>query len=147
MAPIEAARLLALSGMCAVIWSALLGVLMLVPLQPWAAGRISVNMRQLGAAHLDWIMLGLYQGLCAGVVVLFALAPSAWIVIALMIGAWLNPVSYVFRAFGVNAFAFAGGGPQKLAAALGAISSALILSASAALAAQAALAAAQPQLS
>lgn len=101
---------------------------MLIPLQPWGRGAFrGVNFKQLLSAHLDWVMLGLMQGLAAGLVTVFAFAPSPIVVWALVLGGWLNPLPYLFRAFGVNAFSLSGSVTQRMAAALGAVSSMLII--------------------
>lgn len=109
-------------------FATLVGVAMLVPMQPWGRHLAKgLNFRQIGAAHLDWIMLGLMQGLAAGLILAFALTPASWVIWAMMLGGWLNPLAYVFRAFGIDAFAMAGGPLQRLAAGLGGFSSALIV--------------------
>lgn len=133
--PLSAARTLLWSGGAAIAWSSVLGFMMLVPMQPWArramppteSPRLKVSFKQVGAAHLDWIVLGLMLGLAAGFVVAFDLAPPALAVGALAAGAWLNPLPYVFRAFGVNAFVLGGPWYQVLAALLGLTSSLGIL--------------------
>lgn len=125
---VEFARLLVFSGSASLFFSSLIGVGMLVPMQPWGRKWAKgLNFRQLGAAHLDWIMLGLMQAMAAGLIVAFALAPAPWVVWAIIIGGWLNPLPYVFRAFGIDAFAMAGGPLQRFASGLGAVSSTLIL--------------------
>ncbi|WP_428264737.1 hypothetical protein [Haliangium sp.] len=124
----DAARLLLFSGGLAIFFSSLLGVAMLVPMQPWGQRLVAkAKLKPIGAAHLDWIVLALMQGLAAGVIVGFDLSVSPWAAWALVFGGWANPLPYVFRAFGVNAFAFAGPLHQRLAAALGGLSSAAIL--------------------
>ena len=124
----EAARLLVFSGSASLFFASLMGAAMLVPMQPWGRKYAKgLNFRQIGAAHLDWIMLGLMQALAAGLIVLFALAPASWVVWAVVVGGWLNPLPYVFRGFGIDAFALAGGPLQRFAASLGAFSSTLIL--------------------
>lgn len=128
MATIEAFRLLAFSGGFAIFMSCILGFAMLVPLQPWGRGIVrGVNFKQIGAAHLDWIMLGLMQGLAAAVIWVFFLEPSRLVVWAMICGSWINPLSYIFRAFGVDAFSFAGGSLQRMAAAVGGVSSIALL--------------------
>lgn len=103
---------------------------MLIPMQPWGRKWVKgLNFKQIGAAHLDWIMLGLMQGLAAGLIILFSIAPPAWSVWAMIIGGWLNPLAYVFRAFGVDAFSFAGKPLQRAAAALGGVTSVFIAAA------------------
>ena len=128
MQTLDATRLLVFSGAAAMLFSSLLGFAMLVPMQPWGAQLLKgVNLKQVGAAHLDWIMLGLMQGLAAGVVAAFALSPPDTAVWAMIAGGWMNPIPYIFRAFGVNAFAFGGGPLQWFAASLGAVSVTFVL--------------------
>lgn len=128
LTPLDATKVLTFSGSLSVLFAALLGTAMLIPLQPWGRAAFrSVNFKQLLAAHLDWVMLGLMQGLAAGLVAVFELAPSSFVVWAMVLGAWLNPLPYVFRAFGINAFSFSGPLVQRTAAALGGVSSALIV--------------------
>jgi hypothetical protein len=125
---ISAAKVLVFSGAAAIFFSSLLGLAMLIPLQPWAQklGR-GVNFKQIGAAHLDWIMLGLMQGLAGGMIVLFGVSLAPLAIWAMVFGAWANPLPYVFRAFGVNAFVFGGGLLQRAASVLGLTSSLCIL--------------------
>ncbi len=107
---------------------------MLIPFQPWGKRAFKgVNFKQLLAAHLDWVMLGLMQGLAGGLIAAFALSPATVIVWLMVLGGWLNPLPYVFRAFGINAFALTGPVAQRAAASLGGISSAMIIVAWAAL--------------
>lgn len=124
----DAARLLIFSGSAAVFFSSLMGVAMLIPMQPWGRHLVKgLNFRQIGAAHLDWIMLGLMQAMAGGLIAAFALVPASWVVWAMIIGGWLNPLPYLFRAFGVDAFALAGGPLQRAAALLGGFSATLIV--------------------
>lgn len=127
MDEISVARILVFSGGCAVLLPSAIGFMMLIPMQPWGRKYIrGINFRQVGAAHLDWIMLGLMQGLAGGLVILFQLTPPSWSVIAMITGAWINPLSYVFRAFGVDAFSFAGDRLQRAAALTGGVSATAI---------------------
>lgn len=78
--------------------------------------------RDLVAAHVDWIMLALVEVAVASGILLFevrgALAPASLIII----GGWINPVPYLARGFGINAFVIAGGRLQRGLAAIGAAS-------------------------
>ncbi len=124
----EAVRWLVVCGGAAMTWSSIIGFIMLVPMQPWGKGRLpAFNAKQVGAAHLDWIVLALMLGLAAGMIAAFGLNPPTSVVIALAVGAWLNPLPYVFRGFGINAFVLAGPLHQRLAASMGLLSSLLIL--------------------
>ena len=125
MSPESAARWLVLSASFAMLVACLVGVVMLVPTRRSVAG--GGYRRGLLSAHLDWIMLGLMEGLAAALCVLFTLRPAPWVIGALIFGAWANPLPYVFRAFGVDAFRFAGGAVQRLSATLGALSSLAIM--------------------
>lgn len=128
MEQLEATRLLIFSGSLSILFASLLGTAMLIPLQPWGRNAFKgVNFKQLLAAHLDWIMLGLMQGMAGALIAVFALAPSALVVWAMLLGGWLNPLPYLFRAFGINAFALTGSLTQRLAASLGALSATMII--------------------
>jgi hypothetical protein len=128
MTSIYSAKLLVFSGATAIAFSSLLGLAMLVPLQKGGQkfGR-GLNFKQIGAAHLDWIMLGLMQGLAGGMIYLFGVTPGSAAVWAMLFGGWINPLPYVFRAFGINAFAFEGSLVQRSASALGLVSSLAII--------------------
>lgn len=120
MTTIEATALLYFSGAAAIVFASAIGFVMLVPLQRRGQALAKgLNFKQFGAAHLDWIMLGLMQGLAGAIIAHFAVAPSAVTLSAMIFGAWVNPLSYVFRGFGINAFAFEGGVVQRAAALLG----------------------------
>lgn len=122
------------SGGLSILFASLLGVAMLIPLQPWGKGAFgNVNFKQLLAAHLDWVLLGLMQGLAGGLITVFALSPPRLIVWFMVLGGWLNPLPYLFRAFGINAFALTGSLTQRIAASLGGISATMIIAAWAAL--------------
>lgn len=128
----HASQILVLSAGLAITFSCLLGFAMLGILQRLhdKPRSVKVNLRQIGAAHLDWIMLALMLGLITLYIQVFKLSQVPhWVVWAFVFGAWVNPLSYLFRAFGVNAFVFAGPPLQRLSAALGGISTALVVSA------------------
>lgn len=125
-----AARWLLFSGAAAILWSSVLGLFMMIPHLRNAAltkATRGVNFRQLLSAHLDWIMLAFMQALAAGLLFAFDLAIPLWVVAALIFGGWMNAVPYFLRAFGINAFVFAGGVVQRTAAGLGAISVAAVI--------------------
>jgi hypothetical protein len=129
MAPLEAAKWLAVSGGLAILWSTMLGFVMLIPQQGRKAdgAPTTINWRQIGAAHLDWIMLGLMSMAAALLLTLFGHAVPSLLVAIFIFGAWINPTAYVFRAFGINAFRFSGSGVQKGASLLSGVSSLAIL--------------------
>ena len=129
MTSLESAKFLALSGSISIFFSAWIGVLMLFPRKPKADpnDKPNVNFKQIGAAHIDWILLGLMQGLAGVLIFLFGITPAYYVLWIMAFGAWFNPLPYVFRAFGVNAFVFAGGPVQRIAAGMGGLSSTAIL--------------------
>jgi hypothetical protein len=129
MTALDSAKFLALSGSISIFFSAWIGVLMLFPRKPKAeTGETSgVNFKQIGAAHIDWILLGLMQGLAGLLIFLFKVTPASYVLWLMAFGAWFNPLPYVFRAFGINAFVFAGPPTQRIAAAMGGLSSTAIL--------------------
>lgn len=67
------------------------------------------------------------MGLAAGLIWSFGLDSALWVVVLMIFGGWVNPLPYVFGAFGINAFVFAGSTVQGVAAALGGISSLAII--------------------
>ena len=127
MSPVRA---LAASGFLQLAISSLLGFAMLVPRQPWmrSAARDArrVRTRDLVAAHVDWIMLALVELAAAWTIDRFAIAHAGWIAALLIAGGWLNPLPYVARGFGVDAFVLTGP-PAQRALAIVALSSSLVL--------------------
>jgi hypothetical protein len=121
-------RLLVVSAALQMVFAIVVGFLMLIPMQPWGRGlgRLLPRPRELGSAHLDWIVLALAQFAAAFALQTFPVAGvhlCAWL---LVIGGWLNPLPYVFRGYGVNAFVLGGPSSQR-AASLVALSSSLAL--------------------
>jgi hypothetical protein len=128
--PHDPTALLAFNAALQILVSSVLGVLMLVPMQPWGrALRGRVNAKALLATHLDWLMLAFMQ---LGAAFLFARWPVtarpgvAWM---LVFGGWVNPLPYLVRGFGIDAFVFAGPPVQRAAALVAAVSVAAIVTA------------------
>jgi hypothetical protein len=126
----DPAALLAFNAALQILVSSLLGVLMLVPMQPWGrALRSRVNAKALLATHLDWLMLAFMQ---LGASFIFSRWPAtagdgpAWM---LVFGGWINPLPYLVRGFGIDAFVFAGPPVQRTAALIAAASVAMIIAA------------------
>jgi hypothetical protein len=122
--------LLAFNAALQILVSSVFGVLMLVPMQPWGkALRSRVNARALLATHLDWLMLAFMQ---FGASFIFSRWPvtaspgAAWM---LVFGGWVNPLPYLIRGFGIDAFVFAGPPVQRVAASIAAVSVAAIITA------------------
>lgn len=127
----EAVKLLVFSGGSAILFSSILGLFMLIPMQKDPSKEnttpSTIIFKHIGAAHIDWIMLGLMLGLAAALIQIFELTTEPFAVVCLIFGAWMNPLPYVFRAFGINAFRFGGSIVQRLAATLGITSSLAIV--------------------
>jgi hypothetical protein len=128
----NAPRLLALNAAAQIIFASLLGFAMLVPLQPWGQsfGKL-LRSRLMTAAHLDWLMLAFMQAAAAFVLDRWPVGagPARVVAVLLVAGGWMNPVPYVLKAAGVDAFVLAGPPRQKVAAAIAGLSSLAILAA------------------
>lgn len=110
--------------------SSLLGFAMLLPRQPWFRYQWSIRQKELLAAHLDWIMLGLVQGVAAVALGMIQYPGVAWqraVVGLLLFGGWINPVPYLLRGMGIDAFVLAGSRVQRLSALLSGTSSMALL--------------------
>jgi hypothetical protein len=123
----SAERLLLVNAGLQVLVSSLLGMVMLLPLQPWVPAVLKrlPPPRALLPVHLDLYMLAFMQALAAlAVWRLGAPAGVGLAAVLLVLGGWLNPLPYLFRLFKVNAFVL-GGGPVQVLASLLALASAL----------------------
>ena len=128
METLVAAKLLVISGCAAIFFSSIMGALMAMPMQnPKLIASKTINFKQIGAAHIDWIMLGLMSASAGVLVTLFELTLWELVVWAMLFGAWANPLPYLWRGFGVNAFVFAGGILQRVTTAMGIISATAII--------------------
>lgn len=118
--------MLALNAALQVFASCILGLLLLASMQPWGRelSRWVKQPRALVAAHLDWIMLALLQFATSFTVERFTdpEASTSLMAALLLLGGWLNPVPYIARALGVNAFVLGGGRLQRTFAVLGLVS-------------------------
>jgi hypothetical protein len=104
--------------------SSLLGFYMLLPRQPWLKGVVKKprDPKSLLSVHLDLIMLAFMQFGAAFIMAKFV-PPSATVAVLLAFGGWMNPLPYLFRGFGIDAFALGGPPRQIAAAALAGVSS------------------------
>ncbi|MDI1476087.1 hypothetical protein [Polyangium sp. y55x31] len=125
----DPARLLALNAGAQIVFSSLLGWSMVVARQPWMHERARVlRHKAMTAAHLDWLMLAFMQAVAAFLLDRWPVSNGGTTVAVLLVyGGWVNPTAYVFRALGVDAFAFAGGLGQRAASAFAGTSSVAIL--------------------
>ena len=94
---------------------------MVALMQPWGAAlaRRGPKLRDLGSMHLDLLMLAFVQIAAALLVRSFELSLSRPVAVLLMAGAWFNPVPYLVRGFGLNAFVLGGSWAQRFWALLG----------------------------
>jgi hypothetical protein len=130
MLEIDSTALLAYNAGLQILVSSLLGSLMLIPMQPWGKRlRPHIDFKALLSTHLDWLMLAFMQFGAAFVFVHWPETKSHTVALLLVFGGWMNPVSYLLRGFGVNAFAFAGPPLQRISAAIVGISAACIITA------------------
>lgn len=114
---LDPVRLLALNAGAQILFASLLGWLMVAARQPWACEPASsLRSKAMTAAHLDWMVLGFMQGLAAFMLDRWPTPGDAVAAGLLVYGGWINPLAYVFRALGIDAFSFAGGPGQRLAA-------------------------------
>jgi hypothetical protein len=91
---ISAAEILIFSGGSGILLSSSIGFIMLIPLQPLGTKMDQWHrFSQISAAHSDWIMLGLMQGLAGGLVILFQLTPPDWSVVAMIVTSSMDPLS------------------------------------------------------
>jgi hypothetical protein len=114
------ARLLLVSGAAEMLAGALLGFVMLAPLQPWGrklAPRLP-STKQLLSVHLDLVMLALMQLAGGAGLAVAPIARGPLVAGLLALGAWTGFLPYVFRIAGINAFVLAGRAPQIGAALL-----------------------------
>ena len=116
---IEPGRLLVTNALLQITFSAWFGVWLLYRLHV-AARRNGA--RDLVAAHVDWIVLGLMQVAVAYGLERLRLDVAALPAILIAIAGWLNPVPYLARGVGVNAFQYGGSVAQRVLALLGAAS-------------------------
>lgn len=103
----SASELLIGSFCLQILWTTLLGWLMLFPHQAWgkdtALGK-RLRSRDVTSAHVDWVLLGLVQ-LGAAVVLERVRLPNAHAVAwSLIFNGYVAPFAYFLKAFGINAF-------------------------------------------
>ncbi len=84
-------------------------------------------MRSLLSAHLDWYMLAFMQWGAAWLMHQWPVTQSSFAAWLLVFGGWTNALPYLLRGAGINAFAFAGDGRQRAAAAISGASALAIL--------------------
>lgn len=103
--------LLLSSFLLQILFTTILGWLMLLPHQPWAKDNAlakKLRSTHVTSAHVDWVILALLQ-LGAAVVLERVRVPNAAVVArCLVYSGWAAPLTYVFKAWGVNGFRFDG---------------------------------------
>lgn len=120
--------LLSFNAALQVLVSSLLGALMLIPMQPWGKRLLPhVNMKSLVATHLDWYMLAFMQWGAAFIMWRWPAMAQMWVAWLLVFGGWVNPLPYLLRGFGINAFVMGGSTVQRVAAGVAGVSVLAIL--------------------
>jgi hypothetical protein len=125
MSAIISAKWLVTSGCLAIFLSSLFGILLLTPSVRTAEN--TMRLKQLGKAHVDWILLGLMSVAAGTLGWLYELNLHPAFIALIIFGAWTNPFPYVFRAYGIDAFQFSGSLSQRSSAAFAALSVAAVL--------------------
>jgi hypothetical protein len=122
--------LLAFNAGLQILVSSLFGVLMLVPMQPWGRSlRPRMNAKAMLAAHIDWLMLAFMQFGAAFIFARWPVTASPAVAWMLVFGGRVNPLPYLVRGFGIDAFVLAGPPVQRAAALVAGVSVAAIITA------------------
>src|ERR1051325_8938052 len=118
-------KLLTANAAAQLFVSSLLGFYMLLPRQPWLKGVFKKprDPKSLLSVHLDLIMLAFMQ-LGAAFAMSRLMAPSQTVAVLLVFGGWTNPLPYLLRGAGIDAFVLAGKPKQPSAAGISGLSSA-----------------------
>ena len=122
-------KLLVFNASLQIFISTLLGFIMLIPLQPWGSslGITFPSMHAMLAVHLDWYMLAFLQFACGFLFYTIPNLSSPLISKLLMFGGWINPIAYLLRDYGINAFVLGGSWIQIISASISGISAISIL--------------------
>ena len=129
MAPV---KLLVVNASIQILVSSFLGLLLLIPMQPWGKNFLKNvrNIHDLRSTHLDWLMLAFMQYGAAFALMHLPITHPGLIAGLLVFGGWMNATPYLVRGiWGINAFSLSGDGKQIFAASLGLISVLSILTA------------------
>jgi hypothetical protein len=98
---------LMLSAVMQVLFTTLLGWLMLIPHQVWGNGSafaVRLRSRDVTMAHVDWVMLALLQ-FAASYAMSLKSPQQAFIVSrCLVFNGWVAPAVYLAKAWGINGF-------------------------------------------
>jgi len=125
-------RWLIWSGTLELFVSSVLGLLLLIPMQPWGKNflRMVKNPADLRSTHIDWLMLAFLQFAVAFGLSQMEPSYEGWVVSLVIFGSWMNATPYLVRGlWGINAFSLSGDWKQVLSACLGLVSVASILTA------------------
>jgi hypothetical protein len=123
------ASVLMLNASIQILVSTILGFIMLIPMQPWGQdmGSYFPSMHAMLAVHLDWYMLAFMEFSCAVLFIFHPSIASSNISRALMFGGWVNPMAYLLRDIGIDAFVIGGDIRQMTAALISGLSATCIL--------------------
>lgn len=121
----NAVHLLIWSGAFELLVSSLLGLILLIPMQPWGKSFLSGvhNIHDLRSTHLDWLMLAFMQFAAAFGLSRVPISGDLFAAGLLVFGGWMNAFPYLIRGiWGMNAFQLSGNWKQRAAATLGLVS-------------------------
>jgi len=98
---------LLLSGVMLILFTTLLGWLMLIPHQVWgnnSAFATRLRSRDVTMAHVDWVMLALVQFAAAYAMSLKSPQQAFIVSRCLVFNGWVAPALYLAKAWGINGF-------------------------------------------
>lgn len=103
----SASELLIASFLLQILFTTLLGWLMLLTHQPWAKDNALVKRlrsKDVTSAHVDWVILALLQAASAVVLERVRVPDPRTVAWCLVYSSWAAPLTYFFKAFGINGF-------------------------------------------
>lgn len=98
---------LLLSGTLQILFTTLLGWLMLIPHQVWgndSAFAVRLRSRDVTMAHVDWVLLALVQFAAAYAMSLKSPEQAFIVSRCLVFNGWVAPAVYLAKAWGINGF-------------------------------------------
>src|SRR5262245_14505506 len=95
----DGSKLLVVNATLQLLVSALLGVLLLIPMQPWGK-RFLQNVKSLPdlrSTHIDWLLLALMQFGIAFALVQKPVSSQRLVACLVVFGGWMNATPYLVR--------------------------------------------------
>ena len=112
-----------------ILVSTILGFIMLIPMQPWGefTKPYLPSMHAFLAVHLDWYMLAFLEFCMAFIYNTYPCLECKTSTLLLIFGGWINPMAYLLRSYGINAFVLGGDWLKLISASISLISAICIL--------------------